>query len=63
VNGYGVNPVNPVTCTDCHKDCTTEFLTEINPPGGFGRRQVLVCDECMKSGRWNGWKAQHQSNG
>jgi hypothetical protein len=22
-----------------------DYLTEINPPGGFGRPQVLVCDE------------------
>jgi hypothetical protein len=37
----------------------TMYFTEVNPPGGFGREQVLVCDECMGSGRWDYWKARH----
>jgi hypothetical protein len=39
-----------------------DMLTEINPPGGYDRGQVLVCDECMKSGRWDHWIAEHWPN-
>ena len=37
----------PVCCDQCGKDCTKEFLTEVNPEGGFGRERWLMCDECL----------------
>lgn len=53
----------PIICADCKRETTDEeFLTEINPPGGYGRPQVLVCDACMNSGRWDHWKAEHWPN-
>ncbi len=54
------------TCGD--PACTTpEFrpdtmLTQINPPGGYGLPQFLVCDTCMRSGRWDHWIAEHWPN-
>lgn len=38
------------------------FFTEVNPPGGFGREQLLVCDDCMRSGEWDYWKSEHWPN-
>ena len=38
------------------------MLTEINPEGGYGRPQFLCCDDCMMSGRWDHWKAEHWPN-
>jgi hypothetical protein len=50
-------------CSDCHDGIPGhEYLTEINPRGGYGREQVLVCDGCMRSGRWDEWKAQKWPN-
>jgi hypothetical protein len=50
-------------CVDCEKGLKDdEFYTEVNPPGGYGRPQVLVCDGCMKSGRWDYWISKHWPN-
>lgn len=38
------------------------YFTEINPPGGYGREQLLVCDDCMRSGSWDHWIAEHMPN-
>lgn len=40
----------------------SEFFTEVNPPGGYGRAQLLVCDDCMTSGEWDHWKSEHWPN-
>lgn len=55
------------SCAECCGDCSREIsgddmLTEINPPGGYGRMQFLVCDSCMRSGRWDHWIAEHWPN-
>lgn len=52
--------------TECH-DCKApmegaKMYTEINPPGGYGREHILVCDDCMRSGRWDEWKSKHWTN-
>lgn len=50
------NDGRPV-CADCKQTIKArEFYTVVNPPGGYGREQVLVCDPCMASGRWDDWK-------
>lgn len=50
-------------CGDCRRKISDEeFLTEINPPGGYGRMQVLICDECMRTGRWDHRKKEHWPN-
>jgi hypothetical protein len=36
-----------IRCDNCGKDCTDEFLTAINPLGGFGRDRFLMCDACL----------------
>lgn len=57
-------PLHPAPpCNDCGKfGAGAEFLTLINPEGGYGRARFLCCDDCMKSGRWDDWKAQHWPN-
>jgi hypothetical protein len=50
------------TCGDCGTSDEQEFYTTINPEGGYGRPELLVCDACMKSGRWDYWKSQHWPN-
>jgi len=50
-------------CGDCRRVVRDdENLTEINPPGGYGRPQLLVCDDCMRSGRWDDWKRRKWPN-
>jgi hypothetical protein len=50
-------------CADCKRECSgDEFLTQINPPGGYGIEQVLVCDPCMQSERWDDWKKRKWPN-
>lgn len=42
-------------CDQCGKDCSVEFLTAVNPEGGFGlprsaskpKPWQLMCDECL----------------
>ena len=52
-----------MNCEDCKRVVdASAYFTEINPPGGYGRAQVLVCDDCMKSGRWDDWKAEKWEN-
>lgn len=37
-----------VRCIECRRNARDdEYLTEINPEGGFGRPRVLVCDNCL----------------
>lgn len=55
-------PMSDIICNDCKKFEPGQFLTEINPEGGYGRPQFLVCDDCMKSSRWDHWKADHWQN-
>jgi len=50
-------------CDDCQRELPdSDYFTEINPEGGYGRPRFLACDDCMKSGRWSDWKAQHWPN-
>lgn len=50
-------------CNDCGKTGEPDgFLTLINPEGGYGRPRFLVCDWCMRSGRWDYWIAEHWPN-
>ena len=50
-------------CIDCEKPIVAdEFYTEVNPPGGYDLPQALVCDDCMRSGRWDYWKSEHWPN-
>jgi hypothetical protein len=52
-----------IACGDCGAAVADEaFYTEINPEGGYGRPQLLVCDACMKSGRWDYWIGEHWPN-
>jgi hypothetical protein len=37
-----------IVCDSCGKDCTKEYLTEVNPEGGFGKPRYLMCDECLE---------------
>jgi hypothetical protein len=46
-------------CGDCEQDKPGfAMMTEINPEGGYGRPQLLVCDDCMRSGRWDEWRME-----
>jgi hypothetical protein len=38
-----------IVCDKCDKDCTNEYLTEVNPEGGFGRPRFLMCDACLEA--------------
>jgi hypothetical protein len=50
-------------CDDCKRDLPdSDHFTQINPEGGYGRPRFLACDDCMKSGRWDGWKERHWPN-
>ena len=50
-------------CADCKQEVADEeYLTQINPEGGYNRPQVLICDDCMLSGRWNHWINEHWPN-
>ena len=50
-------------CCDCAREVADEeFYTQINPEGGYGRPQALVCDACMRSGRWDHWISEHWPN-
>lgn len=63
--------VDKLLCGDCKSPLEDEALyTEVNPAGGYDQPQLLVCDDCMRSGRWDHWIAEHwptwpgeQSNG
>lgn len=49
-----------LVCGDCKKPVEDDaFYTEVNPEGGHGRPQLLVCDDCINSGRWDAWKQEH----
>jgi hypothetical protein len=48
-------------------DCTRIFeigdkVTIINEEGNYGRREFAVCEDCMKSGRWDHWIAEHPAS-
>ena len=50
---------DPDTCSSCSQEIAGEqFLTQVNPPGGYGLPQVLVCDECMRK-YFQHWIAEH----
>lgn len=50
-------------CDDCKREIRDQdFATEINPEGGYGRSRVVICDDCMRSGRWDHWKSEHWPN-
>lgn len=50
-------------CDDCHEGIPGDkYLTQINPKGGYGQPRMLVCDDCMRSGRWDDWKARKWPN-
>lgn len=39
-------------CSYCNKSFDElgldTYLTEVNPSGGYGRNQVLICDTCLE---------------
>lgn len=50
----------PLRCCDCHAHIGDEqYATEVNPRGGYGEAQAVVCDSCMTSGRWDHWIKEH----
>lgn len=50
-------------CATCEKPVEgEEFFTEVNPPGGYGRDQVLVCDDCLFSELWADYRAERARN-
>lgn len=50
-------------CGTCGKRVEgDEMFTEVNPKGGYGMDQVLICDECMASSEWASWRARHWAN-
>lgn len=53
-----MGPVEPF-CADCGASDESLYYTTINPEGGYDRPRVLVCDACMRSGRWDRWIAEH----
>ena len=53
---------NPICCDCSQKIRDWEYATEINPEGGYGRPRLVVCDPCMRSGRWDEWKQEHWPN-
>ncbi len=34
-------------CDHCDKECGSQYLIEVNPEGGWGRPQYLVCEDCL----------------
>jgi hypothetical protein len=43
-------------CAVCRKAVEGDtYFTEVNPPGGYGFPQVLVCDTCMASHPFANW--------
>lgn len=54
---------DPDNCGDCGRLVTTdEFLTQVNPPMGYGRKELLVCDECLGAKKWAHWRKEHWPN-
>jgi hypothetical protein len=52
-----------VKCGVCKRNSRHyEFLTEVNPEGGYDRPQFLVCDDCMKTAQLDDWRAEHWPN-
>jgi hypothetical protein len=52
-----------IMCNSCHRAVSgSQYLTEVNPPGGYGREQVLVCDDCMASDEWAHWRSRKWPN-
>jgi hypothetical protein len=47
-------------CSDCGKKFEdNDYHTQVNPRGGYGREEVIICDECMISGKWDHWLKEH----
>lgn len=44
-------------CNHCGDNDPDQYYTMVNPPGGYGRPQIDVCDNCMRSGAWDDWIA------
>jgi hypothetical protein len=50
-------------CSDCQKPfAPDDYVTEVNPEGGYGMHAVIVCDACMRKPFWDHWKSQHWVN-
>jgi len=44
-------------CSDCGKlIADQEFLTVVNPLGGYGMPEVIICDPCRDSDKWADWR-------
>lgn len=55
-----VTLLRPITCIDCLKvPDDDDYLTMINPEGGYGQPLTVACDDCMRSGRWAYWISKH----
>lgn len=49
-------------CDGCGKVKRGEFLTEINPEGGFGRPRYILCDACLDAAPDGSYTAEVRDN-
>jgi hypothetical protein len=50
---------NSPACATCAKPVEGDvYFTEVNPAGSYGMPQVLVCDDCLMSDVWAGYRAR-----
>lgn len=53
----------PMKCADCKRVVEGGVMfTEVNPEGGYGMPRVFVCDDCMRSEEWAGWRSRKWPN-
>jgi protein-arginine kinase activator protein McsA len=50
-----------IICNHCGKNAFDQYLTQINPEGGYGRKRWLVCDDCMRPA-YDHWIEEHWPN-
>lgn len=55
--------VDHKVCADCGKPVLDElYYTQVNPEGGYGQPQLLICDDCMATERWAWWRRKRWPN-
>lgn len=56
----GEKPEQIDSCSNCKRRMDgEEYLTQVNPPGGYGRPQILICDDCMRLPKYDYWRSEH----